>query len=65
MDFQVRESDLAAFVIYASRERSLDAALRVAEKQGRFQEHRKSVAKLRELNYEMLMSETPSSQDQA
>jgi hypothetical protein len=47
----------AAFVIYAARELSLDASLRNA---GRHvsEEHRRSIAALRELNKKMLFKET-------
>lgn len=56
--YVVRERDLAIFIIYAARERSLDASLRAAQKYGRSDEHKKSIDALRELNKRMLFRET-------
>ncbi|MBD5634698.1 MAG: hypothetical protein IAI49_09490 [Candidatus Eremiobacteraeota bacterium] len=58
MEFRIDERDLSAFLVYASRERSLDASLRAASKYGRTQEHQKSIDALRELNKKMLFRET-------
>jgi len=55
---KISDQDLCAFMTYAARERSLDASLRLAAKHGRGDEHRKSIAVLRELNKKMLFRET-------
>ncbi len=52
------DRDYAAFLVYAARERSLDASLRSAERLHRSEEHRKSIEALRELNKRMLFRET-------
>lgn len=54
----IDDRDLAAFLIYAARERSLDKSLRAAIKYGRSEEHQKSIAALRELNRKVLFRET-------
>jgi hypothetical protein len=51
------DRDYAAFVIYAARELSLDASLRNAAPFSG-EEHRRSIAALRELNKKMLFKET-------
>ena len=58
MDFHVDDRDLAAFLVYAARERSLDASLRAANRFSRTEEHRSSIDALRELNKRMLFRET-------
>ncbi|HEY4441600.1 MAG TPA: hypothetical protein VGN14_14170 [Candidatus Elarobacter sp.] len=58
MDFRIDDRDLSAFLVYAARERSLDASLRAATKYGRSDEHRRSIDALRELNKKMLFRET-------
>jgi hypothetical protein len=58
MDFHVDERDLSAFLVYAARERSLDASQRAANRFSRTDEHRKSIDALRELNKRMLFRET-------
>jgi hypothetical protein len=58
MDYRIDERDLSAFLIYAARERSLDASLRAATRYGRSEEHKKSIDALRELNKKMLFRET-------
>jgi hypothetical protein len=45
-------------LVYANRERSLDASLRAADRYGRSDEHRRSIDALRELNKKMLFRET-------
>lgn len=58
MNYLVDDRDLAAFLVYASRELSLDASLRGASGTPHFEEHRQSIAALRELNRKMLFKET-------
>jgi hypothetical protein len=58
MNYSIDDRDLSAFLVYAARERSLDASLRAANKYGRSDEHRKSIDALRELNKKMLFRET-------
>ncbi|HTW84725.1 MAG TPA: hypothetical protein VMD91_11700 [Candidatus Sulfotelmatobacter sp.] len=58
MEFRIDDKDLSAFLVYASRERSLDASLRAANRYGRSDEHRRSIDALRELNKKMLFRET-------
>ncbi len=58
MNYSIDDRDLSAFLVYAARERSLDASLRAATKYGRSDEHRKSIDALRELNKKMLFRET-------
>jgi hypothetical protein len=58
MQYLVDDRDLAAFLVYASRELSLDASLRGAGGSPHFEEHRQSIAALRELNRKMLFKET-------
>jgi hypothetical protein len=58
MNFRVDDRDLAAFLVYAARERSLDASLRSASMLARSEEHRESIAALRDLNRRMLFRET-------
>lgn len=58
MSHQIDDRDLAAFLVYATRERSLDASLRAASKYARSDEHRKSIDALRDLNKKMLFRET-------
>ncbi len=58
MNVRIDDHDLAAFLVYATRERSLDASLRAASKYARSDEHRKSIDALRELNKKMLFRET-------
>jgi len=55
---QFEDKDYAAFLVYAARERSLDASLRAASKFSRSDEHSKSIQALRELNKKMLFRET-------
>jgi hypothetical protein len=54
----VRWDDLAAFVVYAARERSFDASLASAAKFGRSNEHKKTIDALRELNLKTLFRST-------
>ena len=58
MNYRIDDRDLSAFLVYAARERSLDASLRAAHKYGRSEEHKKSIDALRELNKKMLFRET-------
>jgi hypothetical protein len=58
MQYRIEDHDLSAFLVYAARERSLDASLRAANKYGRSEEHKKSIDALRELNKKMLFRET-------
>jgi hypothetical protein len=58
MNFRVNDRDLAAFLVYAKRERSLDASLQAVSKYSHSDEHRKSIDALRELNSKMLIRET-------
>lgn len=58
MNYRIDDRDLSAFLVYAARERSLDASLRAANKYGRSDEHKKSIDALRELNKKMLFRET-------
>jgi hypothetical protein len=58
MNYRIEDRDLSAFLVYASRERSLDASLRAANRYGRSDEHRRSIDALRELNKKMLFRET-------
>lgn len=58
MNDSIDDRDLSAFLVYAARERSLDASLRAANRYGRSDEHRKSIDALRELNKKMLFRET-------
>jgi hypothetical protein len=58
MSFHVDDSDLGAFLIYAARERSLDASLHAANAFARSDEHQKSIDALRELNKRMLFRDT-------
>jgi len=58
MKQQFDDKDYSAFLVYAARERSLDASLRTASKFARGDEHRKSIDALRELNKKMLFRET-------
>jgi hypothetical protein len=57
-DFHVDDRDLGAFLVYAARERSLEASLRAANLVAPNEEHRKSIEALRELNRRMLIRET-------
>lgn len=58
MNFVIEDRDLSAFLVYAARERSLDASLHAANKYGRSEQHEKSIEALRELNRKMLFRET-------
>jgi hypothetical protein len=58
MDFHIDDRDLAAFLIYAARERSLDASMHAASRFSRVEDHRASIDALRELNRRMLIRET-------
>jgi hypothetical protein len=58
MHYRIDDRDLAAFLVYAARERSLDASLRAASRYARSDEPRKSIDALRELNKKMLFRET-------
>jgi len=58
MKQQFDDKDYSAFLVYAARERSLDASLRTASKFARGDEHRKSIDALREMNKKMLFRET-------
>ena len=58
MNYSIDDRDLGAFLVYAARERSLDASLRAGDKFGRSDEYRKSIEALRELNKKMLFRET-------
>ncbi|HEX3468629.1 MAG TPA: hypothetical protein VHT05_11175 [Candidatus Elarobacter sp.] len=58
MSYSIEDRDLSAFLVYAARERSLDASLRAANTFGRSDEHRKSIEALRDLNKKMLFRET-------
>jgi hypothetical protein len=55
---QISDCDLAAFLVYATRERSLDQSMELANKYGRSDEHKKSIEALRVLNMKMLFRET-------
>jgi hypothetical protein len=55
--FTSDDRDFAAFIIYAARELSLDASSRNVG-QVNVEEHRRSIAALRELNKRMLFKET-------
>lgn len=61
MPFHIDDRDLAAFLVYASRERSLDASQRSAGYGS--EDHSRSIAALRELNRKMLLRETRRSWD--
>ena len=54
----VDDRDLAAFLIYAARERALDESLRNSARFAAGEEHQKSIEALRELNKRMLFRET-------
>jgi len=54
----VTERGLAAFLAYARRELSLDASLRAGRTYGRGEEHRQSVAGLRDLNRRTLLRDS-------
>jgi hypothetical protein len=58
MEFHVDDRDLAAFLVYAARERSLDQSLYAAGRFSRVEDHRASIDALRELNRRMLIRET-------
>lgn len=58
MLFQIDDRDLAAFLVYAARERSLDASQRAALYAAGSEDYRRSIAALRELNRKMLLRET-------
>jgi hypothetical protein len=58
MNYRIDDRDLAAFLVYAARERSLDASLRAASRYSRSAEHQKSIDALRDLNKKMLFRET-------
>ncbi len=58
MKFQATDRDFTAFLLYAARERSLDASLRSIDASGRSDDHRRSIDALRELNKKMLFRET-------
>jgi hypothetical protein len=55
--YSIDDRDFAAFVIYAARELSLDASSRTVG-HANAEEHRRSIAALRELNKRMLFKET-------
>jgi len=58
MDFHIDDRDLAAFLLYATRERNLDASQRAATRFLRADEHRLAIDALRELNRAMLFQQT-------
>jgi hypothetical protein len=58
MDFHIDDRDLSAFILYAARERNLDASQRAASRYARTDEHRQAIDALRELNKRMLFRET-------
>jgi hypothetical protein len=58
MDFRIDDRDLSAFLIYAARERNLDASQRAVSRYARTDEHLEAVNALRELNKRMLFRET-------
>ena len=58
MDIHIDDRDLSAFLLYAARERNLDASLRAANRYARSDEHRQAIEALRELNRSMLFRET-------
>ena len=58
MNFRVTDRDLAVFLVYAKRERSLDASQLAVSKYPHSDEHRRSIEALRELNCKMLLRET-------
>jgi hypothetical protein len=58
MNYHIDDRDLMAFLVYAARERSLDASFRAATKYGHSDEHRRSIDALRELNKKMLFRDT-------
>ena len=55
--YSIDDRDYASFIIYAARELSLDASARNAGNVNA-DEHRRSIAALRELNKRMLFKET-------
>lgn len=55
---RIDDRDLTAFLIYAARERALDASLRHGTLLIRTPEHCRSIDALRELNKRMLFRET-------
>ncbi len=58
MDFHVDDRDLSAFLIYAARERNLDASQRATSRYARTHEHQEAINALRDLNKRMLFRET-------
>ena len=58
MDFHIDDRDLAAFLLYAARERNLDASQHAASRYTRPEAHQQSIDALRELNKRMLFRET-------
>jgi hypothetical protein len=52
------DADFGAFMVYAARERSLDASQKAAERYDRSEEHTQSLNALREVNRKMLLRET-------
>ena len=58
MEFEIDDRDLMAFVLYAQRERSLDASLRAAARFGSTEDYTRSIDALREINKKVLFRET-------
>jgi hypothetical protein len=58
MPYLIDDADLDAFLVYAMRERNLDAAQRQADAQSASNDHRTSLAVLRELNLRLLIRDT-------
>lgn len=54
---QIREDDLAVFMLYAEHERTLDRDAAIYRVHGAT-EHLKAVEALRQLNYRMLLRDT-------
>lgn len=55
---RVRDSDLSAFLIYARRELTLDAALADAQRRGAGDDRKQSLEILRDLNKKALFAQT-------
>jgi len=58
MEFHIDDRDLAAFLLYAARERNLDVSQRAASRYARSEEHQAAIAALRDFNKRMLFRET-------
>ena len=58
MRYQMHDRDFAAFLLYATRERNLDASQRATRYFARSDEHQEAIQALRDLNKRMLFQET-------